>query len=153
IERTAMPMWLIALTGFMVELAPLPRGEERDACWPRQPRSLPGFDSLELDEDLALLDRVTDVDIDLGDPARDRRRNHPFHVHRFQTQQSVIHLDRLAGLGRNLGDRAGKRAAATLALISHRGTAGRRRRRRRDGGRTSRNPHISWRRIETGLRM
>src|SRR3954463_2489729 len=99
-ERTAIPMWLTALTGVMVGSLP---------CRPRA--------SLEFDEHLPLLDRVADVDVDLGDFPGDGGGDDGLHLHRLEHEQDVVDLDRLADLGVDARDHARERAAADLALV------------------------------------
>src|SRR5208337_2289946 len=99
----------------------------------RGSRSLRG--SFEFDEHLALLHRVAHADVDLGDLAGDGRRDDRFHLHGFEDQQYVVDLDGLAGLGVDLRHRAGKRAAADLALVADRSARNGRGHRTGGGGR------------------
>src|SRR4051794_33853648 len=98
-ERTAIPMWLMALTGVTIP-----------SCWLYAARWELGWGdagtSLELDEDLPLLDGVADLDVDLGDLAGDGGRDDGLHLHGLQHQQDIVHLDRLPDLGRDLGNGA-----------------------------------------------
>src|SRR5512142_613289 len=109
---TAIPTWLMALTGVMFHSS---------GRW--SSNAIPGS-SLELDQDLPLLDGVADVGVDLGDLAGDGCCDHGFHFHRFEDHQDIVDLDDLPDLGRDAGDRAREGAAADLALVGHGGTRG-----------------------------
>ena len=80
--------------------------------------------SLQLDQDLSLLNRAADVGIDLGDLAGGGCRDHGLHFHRFEDHQDIIDLDGLPDLDRDAGDHAREGTAADLALVGHGSTAG-----------------------------
>src|SRR3954453_5611309 len=107
-DRTAIPMWLMALTGVMFHSF-RPRAAARAT-------GTPGA-SLELDKDLPWLHGVAGVDVDPGDLAGDGRRDDGFHLHGLEHHQDVVDLDGLPDLGRDADDHARDGAAADLALV------------------------------------
>src|SRR4051794_23417372 len=123
-ERTAMPMWLMALTGVMVRsLLRFNAGSAGGAAIGGA--AAPGC--LELDEDLAWLDGVAGLGVELRDGAGGGRRDDGLHLHRLQDQQDVVDRDGLPDLDGDGGDDARQGAPAGLPLVGHGGRAGARR--------------------------